>query len=100
MEKYVGPITDNLIDILTSKVSEEKNRKKIMNNIIKPILEDINKKYYPHFMALLSLLIIMTIMMIGLTIIICTMKTQNNNIKIIIMIKLFFFINYINDRII
>jgi hypothetical protein len=70
MEKYVGPITDNLIDILTSKVSEEKNRKKIMNNIIKPILEDINKKYYPHFMALLSLLIIMTIMMIGLTIII------------------------------
>lgn len=70
MEKYVGPITDNLIDILTSKVSEEKNKKKIMNNIIKPILEDINKKYYPHFMALLSLLIIMTIMMIGLTIII------------------------------
>ena len=70
MEKYVGPITDNLIDILTSKVSEEKNRKKIMNNIIKPILEDINKKYYPHFMALLSLLFIMTIMMIGLTIII------------------------------
>ena len=41
-----------------------------MNNIVKPILEDINKKYYPHFMALLSLLIIMTIMMIGLTIII------------------------------
>jgi hypothetical protein len=70
MEKYVGSITDNLIDILTSKVSEEKNRKKIMNKIIKPILEDINKKYYPHFMALLSLLIIMTIMMIGLTIII------------------------------
>jgi len=70
MEKYVGPITDNLIDILTSKISEEKNRKKIMNNIIKPILEDINKKYYPHFMALLSLLIIMTIMMICLTIII------------------------------
>jgi len=70
MEKYIGPVTDNLIDILTSKVSEEKNRKKIMNKIIKPILEDINKKYYPHFMALLSLLIIMTIMMIGLTIII------------------------------
>jgi hypothetical protein len=70
MEKYVGSVTDNLIDILTSKVSEEKNKKKIMNKIIKPILEDINKKYYPHFMALLSLLIIMTIMMIGLTIII------------------------------
>ena len=67
---FRSPVTDNLIDILTSKVSEEKNRKKIMNKIIKPILEDINKKYYPHFMALLSLLIIMTIMMIGLTIII------------------------------
>ena len=70
MEKYIGPVTDNLIDIVTSEISKEKNRKKIMNKIIKPILEDINKKYYPHFMALLSLLIIMTIMMIGLTIII------------------------------
>ena len=43
------------------------------------LLEDINRKYYPHFMALLSLLIIMTIMMIGLTIIVYTSKTNNPN---------------------
>lgn len=70
MNKYVSPIMDNLIDILTKEISKGKNRKKIMKNIIQPILEDINRKYYPHFMALISLLVIMTIMMIGLTIII------------------------------
>ena len=70
MDNYISPITDNLIDLLTKEISKVKNRKKIMKNIIQPILEDINKKYYPHFMALISLLVIMTIMMIGLTIII------------------------------
>ena len=72
MNKYIGPLSENVIDIITTELSKEKTKKKIINKIIKPILEDINKKYYPHFMSLLSLLIIMTIMMIGLTIIICS----------------------------
>lgn len=75
MNKIVSPMADNLIDILTAEIYKEKNRKKIIKRIIQPILEDINRKYYPHFMALLSLLIIMTIMMIGLTIIMYTSKT-------------------------
>lgn len=74
MDKLIAPISDKLIEIMTSEIYKEKNRKKIIKRIIQPILEDINKKYYPHFMALLSLLIIMTIMMIGLTIIIYTSK--------------------------
>ena len=72
MDKFISPITNNIIDILTTEISKEKNKKKIMKKIIQPILEDINRKYYPHFMALISLLVIMTIMMIGLTIIIYT----------------------------
>jgi len=72
MDKIIRPATDNIIDILTSEIYEERNRKKIIKRVIQPILEDINKKYYPHFMALLTLLIIMTIMMIGLSIIIYT----------------------------
>jgi len=74
MDKYLEPLTENVIDIITIELSKEKTKKKIINKVIKPILEDINKKYYPHFMSVLSLLIIMTIMMIGLTIIICTIK--------------------------
>ncbi len=74
MDKIIGTATSDIIDILTTEIYKEKNRKKIMKKIIQPILEDINKKYYPHFMALLTLLIIMTIMMIGLTIIIYTSK--------------------------
>lgn len=77
MDKIIGPATDNIIDILTSEIYKKKNRKKIIKRIIQPILEDINKKYYPHFMALLTLLIIMTIMMIGLSIIIYTSSKHN-----------------------
>lgn len=74
MDKIIGPATSNIIDILTTEIYKERNRKKIIKKIIQPILEDINRKYYPHFMALLILLIIMTIMMIGLTFIIYTSK--------------------------
>jgi hypothetical protein len=81
MDKIIGPVTANIIDSLTHEISKKKNRKKIIQRVITPILEDINKKYYPHFMALLSLLIIMTIMMIGLTIIVYTSKTQTNPIN-------------------
>lgn len=72
MDKIIGTATDNIIDTLTLEIYKDKNRKKIMKRIIQPILEDINKKYYPHFMAILTLLIIMTIMMIGLSIVIYT----------------------------
>ena len=78
MDKLIGPATSNVIDVLTCEIAKKKNRKKIIKRVITPILEDINKKYYPHFMALLSLLIIMTIMMIGLTLIIYTSKPPNN----------------------
>jgi hypothetical protein len=79
MDKLLGPATSNIIDSLTCEIAKKKNRKKIVKRVITPILEDINRKYYPHFMALLSLLIIMTIMMIGLTIIVYTSKTNNSN---------------------
>lgn len=77
MDKIIGSATDNIIDILTSEIYKERNRKKIIKKIIQPILEDINKKYYPHFMGVLTLLIIMTIMMIGLSIIIYTSSKHN-----------------------
>ncbi len=77
--KMAGPIVGNIIEVLTLEISKEKNRKKIINRVISPILEDINKRYYPHFMALLTLLIIMTIMMIGLSMIIYAGNNKNNN---------------------
>ncbi len=77
--KMAGPIVGNVIEVLTLEISKEKNRKKIIGRVITPILEDINKRYYPHFMALLTLLIIMTIMMIGLSMIIYAGNNKNNN---------------------
>jgi hypothetical protein len=66
METYVAPITDNLIDIITNHVKKKRNREKIMKTIIEPVLEDINKKYYPHYVTLISLFIMMIIMLITL----------------------------------
>ena len=48
MEKYIGPVTDNLIDILTSKVSEEKTKLKKYGSI-----KYILKNNLPFFICLL-----------------------------------------------
>jgi hypothetical protein len=66
METYVAPVTDNIIDIITTHVKKKRNREKIMKTIIEPVLEDINKKYYPHYITLISLFIMMILMLITL----------------------------------
>jgi hypothetical protein len=66
METYVAPITDNLIDVITKHVKKKRNRDKIMKTIIEPVLEDINRKYYPHYVTLISLFIMMILMLITL----------------------------------
>jgi hypothetical protein len=66
METYVAPVTDNLIDIITAHVKKKRNREKIMKTIIEPVLEDINRKYYPHYITLISLFIMMILMLITL----------------------------------
>ena len=66
MDEYLGNITDNLIGTLTTQVKKKKNREKIMKNIIEPVLTDINKKYYPHYITIISLFIVMIIMLIVL----------------------------------
>ena len=66
MNEYLGNITDNLIGTLTTQVKKKKNRDKIMKNIVEPVLEDINKKYYPHYITIISLFIMMILMLITL----------------------------------
>ena len=66
METYIAPITDNIIDVITTHVKKKRNREKIMKTIIEPVLEDINRKYYPHYVTLISLFIMMILMLITL----------------------------------
>ena len=40
-----------------------------MKNIIEPVLEDINRKYYPHYITIITLFVVMNILLIVLLII-------------------------------
>jgi hypothetical protein len=75
VENIVGSITDRVVDTASKHIKNKKNREKIMKNIIEPVLTDINKKYYPHYITLITLFIMMIIMLIILlTISLCSKK--------------------------
>ena len=64
---FIGPMTDKLVNSFTDEIKKKKNRDKIMKNIIDPILNDINDRYYPHMVTLivmLSLIIILLLMLL------------------------------------
>lgn len=64
---FIGPMTDNLINSFIDEIKKKKNKEKIMKNIIEPILNDINDRYYPHMMTLtvlLSLIIILLLLLL------------------------------------
>jgi hypothetical protein len=64
---FIGPMTDKLVNSFTDEIKKKKNREKIMKNIIDPILNDINDRYYPHMVTLivmLSLIIILLLMLL------------------------------------
>ena len=68
MDLYIGPMTDSLLTNISNEIKKKKNREKIMKHIIGPVLEDINKKYYPHFVSIISLFIMMILLLISLLI--------------------------------
>jgi len=68
MDLYIGPMTDSLLSNISNEIKKKKNREKIMKHIIGPVLEDINKKYYPHFVSIISLFIMMILLLISLLI--------------------------------
>jgi hypothetical protein len=66
-DAFIGPFADNLINSFVNEVKKKKNKDKIMKNIIEPILNDINDKYYPHMLTLtilLSMIIILLLMVL------------------------------------
>jgi hypothetical protein len=68
MDLYIGPMTDSLLINISNELKKKKNKERIMKDIIGPILEDINKKYYPHFVSIISLFIMMILLLISLLI--------------------------------
>ena len=77
MEEYVSKITKVMFKNVIIELRKDKNRKKIMKDIIEPVLEDINNKYYPHFITLITLLIILIILIILMMVYIYTTRPSN-----------------------
>lgn len=59
----ISPIIDNAIDCFISEVKKKHNKDKIMKNIVEPIVEDINKRYYPHMITLTVLLVFIIVLL-------------------------------------
>ena len=56
MNSYIGPFTDEF--------NKKENKKKIMDNVIEPILYEVTSKYYPQVLTLFVILITITLLLI------------------------------------
>jgi hypothetical protein len=78
---FIGPMTDTLINSFVKEMKKNKNKKKIMKNIVEPILNDINDRYYLHMITLIVLLIVI-IILLSLLLIIGAINLKNTNLGI------------------
>lgn len=67
-DSFIGPMTDNIINSFIDEIKKKKNKEKIMKNIIEPIINDINDRYYPHMLMLIVLLALIIILLLLLLI--------------------------------
>jgi len=66
---YIGPITDKIIRDIITEIRKDKNISRIKENILDPVLLDINNRYFPHMLTLISLLIMIVVLLVILLII-------------------------------
>lgn len=60
---YIGPFTDKLIKDFIHEIRKEKNMDRIKENVIDPVLCDINDRYFPHMVTLITLLILIVLLL-------------------------------------
>lgn len=60
---YIGPFTDKLIQDFIHEIRKEKNMNRIKENILDPVLCDINDRYFPHMVTLITLLILIVLLL-------------------------------------
>lgn len=60
---YIGPFTDKLIKDFILEIRKEKNMNKIREHILDPVLCDINDRYFPHMVTLITLLILIVLLL-------------------------------------
>lgn len=60
---YIGPFTDKLIKDFIHEIRKEKNMDRIRSNVLDPVLCDINDRYFPHMVTLITLLAMIVLLL-------------------------------------
>lgn len=69
MSQIIGSLTNTVLDSIVKEMKKQKNKEKIMKNVIDPLLCDITTRYYPHFLTVTIILVVMVILLIAILII-------------------------------
>lgn len=77
-DNFIGPFTDKVIKDLIIEIKKEKNIKRIQENIIDPVLLDINNRYFPHMVTLITLLIMIVLLLVLILIFNFSDKNKQN----------------------
>lgn len=75
MDNYIGPITSGIIDKIIKEIKKKETKEKIMINIVDPLLKDLSTRYYPHFMVITIILIVIVAMLLA---ILCVVLLNRN----------------------
>lgn len=77
MNKYIGPITNTVIDGIIKEIKKKKIKEKIMKNIFDPLLCDLTTRYYPHFLTITIILVVMVLLLISILVMLVLSNTKN-----------------------
>lgn len=81
MNKYVGPLTDGIIDSVVKEIKKKKTKEKIMVGIVDPLLCDLTNRYYPHLMTITIILVVVVLLLIGILILLVLQRCTDSDVR-------------------
>jgi hypothetical protein len=67
--QFIDDMTSTIFTGLMHEMKKKKYKEKIIKTVVEPIINDINDRYYPHMMTLVSLLILIILLLVILIIV-------------------------------
>lgn len=61
---YIGPLTQNLLEVCTNEIKKKDTKEKIMKNLIEPVVNEFFKRYSVYVISFMLIHIITIILLI------------------------------------
>lgn len=78
MDKYIGPMTNGIIDAVSKEIKKRKTKEKIMSGIIDPLLCDLSMRYYPHLITITVILVIIILLLISILVLLVIQRYEED----------------------